>query len=472
MTLTLTIEGADGLETELPARLELDRHGAMIGRSPHADWSLPDPRNLVSSRHCEISYRDGQYLLIDHSTNGTYLNDATAPLRGAHVLANGDRFRLGHYAVTVKQSDATAKSAPSAAIVDVDGWDSFSETEPEIGPIADERWADPVGSIGSIEDAGARWRSGSVPLSAADRHAGTWDLPAPVARPSSWSSEPSAASGPTANDVWGRLSEGNEIDWSRGDFAATTPLDGDWRPAANGGDVTSGDHAEAGPREVDDERAYPGSEQAAGPSAAAAVPSDAWAKFVTVSGLPADRLNRAPGEVLVAAGAVLRQLVSGLMLMIDARARAKAQLGVQATGLELDGNNPLKFVRSPERALLQLLDATERGFMPADRAVEDAFQDLQAHQMATLSAMRGALKGTLTRFSPDTFRNRFGEARGLARWFPILHRARHWDAYVHDFEGVVRGADDAFMDVYAKEFRLHYDRHIDDMKQRQRDHAD
>jgi type VI secretion system protein ImpI/type VI secretion system protein len=109
---------------------------------------------------------------------------------------------------------------------------------------------------------------------------------------------------------------------------------------------------------------------------------------------------------------VLRQLVGGLVLMIEARARAKAQLGVQATGLELDGNNPLKFIRSPQRALLHLLDTPEAGFMTAERAIEDAFQDLQAHQMATLSAMRAALEGTLARFLRQ--RSATGRARRAA----------------------------------------------------------
>ena len=50
--------------------------------------------------------------------------------------------------------------------------------------------------------------------------------------------------------------------------------------------------------------------------------------------------------------------------------------------LTVDGNNPLKFARTPEQALAQLLNPPERGFMNADQAIEDAFRDLQAHQMA------------------------------------------------------------------------------------------
>jgi type VI secretion system protein ImpI/type VI secretion system protein len=182
--------------------------------------------------------------------------------------------------------------------------------------------------------------------------------------------------------------------------------------------------------------------------------------------VPADRLRSRPAEALAAAGAMLRQMVSGLILMVDARARAKAQLGTPATSLELEGNNPIKFVRSPERALLQLLDAPEPGFMDAARAVEDAYQDLQAHQMATLSAMRGALSQTLAQFAPDAIQARQPEPAGLARWSRQAREAALWRAYVRDFEGVVRGADEAFMDRFAKEFRTAYEDQIATMRGR------
>jgi len=50
--------------------------------------------------------------------------------------------------------------------------------------------------------------------------------------------------------------------------------------------------------------------------------------------------------------------------------------------------------------------------MDSPRAIEDAFQDLQSHQMATLRAMQGALKATLDRFSPAAIRSR-AEAKGV-----------------------------------------------------------
>jgi type VI secretion system FHA domain protein len=162
-------------------------------------------------------------------------------------------------------------------------------------------------------------------------------------------------------------------------------------------------------------------------------------------------------KTLGQAGSLLRRLVAGMVVMLEARARAKSQLGAQGTSLEFDGNNPLKFARTPEQALEQLLNDPERGFMGADRAIEDAFRDLQAHQMATLKAMQGALAATLDRFSPREIRKRAETGGLLSRILPGAREAALWNAYEREFSGVQQGSDEAFMDMFAKEFRRAYE---------------
>ena len=154
---------------------------------------------------------------------------------------------------------------------------------------------------------------------------------------------------------------------------------------------------------------------------------------------------------------LLRRLIAGMVVMLEARARAKSQMGAQGTALSFEGNNPMKFARTPEQALQQLLNPPERGYMTAERAIEDAFLDLQSHQMATLRAMQGALKSTLDRFSPGSIRDR-AESKGImAKIFPDARDAALWKAYEREFSGVVQGSDEAFMDVFSKEFRKAYD---------------
>jgi type VI secretion system FHA domain protein len=77
--------------------------GGRIGRSPDNDWVLPDRERYVSSHHCRILFRSGQWVLEDTSTNGVFINgsDTPASVEGLHTLQDGDRLRLGDYEVLV-----------------------------------------------------------------------------------------------------------------------------------------------------------------------------------------------------------------------------------------------------------------------------------------------------------------------------------------------------------------------------------
>ena len=52
----------------------------------------------------------------------------------------------------------------------------------------------------------------------------------------------------------------------------------------------------------------------------------------------------------------------------------------------------------------------------------------------------------------------------LAKILPGASAAALWQAYEREFEGVNQGSDEAFMDVFAKEFRSAYERIAADMK--------
>ena len=188
-------------------------------------------------------------------------------------------------------------------------------------------------------------------------------------------------------------------------------------------------------------------------------PDQLIAAFLAAATLSAEDIAPSPG-IVQKAGSLLKRLISGMVIMVEARARAKAQMGAEATGLELEGNNPIKFARSPEQALAQLLRPAERGFMEADRAVEDAFLDLQSHQVATLRAIPGALRATLDRFSPGSVRRRAAKAGVLARIMPSLQDAALWRNYEREYVKVKNESDEAFMEVFSKEFRKAYERQL------------
>lgn len=181
--------------------------------------------------------------------------------------------------------------------------------------------------------------------------------------------------------------------------------------------------------------------------------------FLAAAALSENDVARSP-ELIQKAGSLLRRLVSGLVVMVEARARAKAQMGAEATGLQLEGNNPIKFARSPEQALARLLSPPEPGFMEADRAVEDAYLDLQSHQVATLRAIPGALRATLDRFSPGAIRRRAEQGGILSKILPALQDAALWRNYEREYVKVKNESDEAFMEVFSKEFRKAYERQL------------
>lgn len=174
-------------------------------------------------------------------------------------------------------------------------------------------------------------------------------------------------------------------------------------------------------------------------------------------GVASAQVDISPDEAAAKAGRMLRHLLAGLMVLIEARARAKDEMGASATQLRFDGNNPLKFARNVDQALQMMLNPPMRGYMEAEQAIEDSYRDLQAHQIATLKAMQGALRQTVDRFSPASIKERTTQSGMLSKVLPGQREAALWKAYEKQFSGVAEGSAEAFLEVFSKEFREAYE---------------
>lgn len=477
MTLVLSIRNVSVLADGGPARIELNRRGAIIGRSPTVDWTLPDPANFISSRHCEIRFEGDGYVIRDTSTNGMEINGAV--LQGSHRLKTGDIISIGHYEIQVQAPQSKTQDAPAPG-PGWSGWNSIGDPVGEAdagsgwgkpkprtplqgdGPLG-ENWTPPSAApLGSVANAPADFGGvrGTEPGAsfAPGPPASAWEASKPGdswggAEPSRWSSpaDPGTPS-PVGRDIWGEMAQSHAVDWSQSSFGLP-PSDAAEGPLGLGAKSP----ADALPASLPPPRqpmVSPPPPPAGAPTAPPVGPPRGLAQML---GLGPQDLHQGENETLATMASLLRVLVSGLAVMLESRARAKAQLSAQSTALQFDGNNPIKFARTPEQALVQLLNPPERGFMTAERAVEDAFLDLQSHQMATLKAMQGALRETLARFSPHAIGNRFQPTGLLAQIFPGARDAALWRAYVKEFSGVSQGSDEAFMEVFAREFRKAYD---------------
>lgn len=492
MKLLLTVKGIDQLDNGLPARLELNERGAIIGRSPTVSWCLPDSTNHISSRHCEITFKNQQYSLNDISTNGTFVNGRQ--LSGPHILTTRDLIVIGQYQIQAEIEGAAPVSdlSDSALAGGWTGWDRLAQpaiaaneapSAPHSNPFSDNQqniistepvsqnsisdWgpANPSSNESSLEEWGSSpflseaspWESSSTP---------------PTQSASHWSSEiTEPTQTKSGDDIWGQIADGYVVDWARGGFGQTAKesVTSAWNPTQSSPQPTQTSalwspaaaiNLASQPTQLLQEVKTSQAPITTVPPETPQVlnePNHHFHIFIEALGLNPSDIKSLPEESLATAAFMLSKLIGGMVVMLEARARAKSQMGAQGTSLQFDGNNPLKFARTPEQALVQLLNPKERGFMNPERAIEDAFVDLQSHQMATLKAMQGALKSTLERFSPNEIRKRVDSKGIMSKLFPDTRDAALWKAYEKEFSGVVQGSDEAFMDVFSKEFRRAYE---------------
>jgi type VI secretion system protein len=143
MALRLEVISAQREQLGPRARIVLGVAGGSIGRSLDNDWVLPDMQRFLSGHHARIHCRDGLYYLEDNSSNGTYLNDAVAPLGRRAVQAqlhSGDTLRMGEYRIRVfiEEEEAAAEPASSAARKSGTSRNSPADPESTIVPILEK----------------------------------------------------------------------------------------------------------------------------------------------------------------------------------------------------------------------------------------------------------------------------------------------------------------------------------------------
>lgn len=422
------------------------KRGIDIGRDAHLDWTLPDPTRYISSKHCEIRYKDGGYWLHDVSTNGTFLNGAGQRMAIPHRLRTGDRFTVGHYivAVTVEGEEGAPEADAMPAPPPLGYHELWTDQGEVVPPPIDPKQLRAARLNKPIHSDFLDWAA---------------DVPNPI---------PGAGSTPSSRQPAAAFASpaGSDMDWSVGppSHVPVPPppppvMPAPRRPGIEAKREVWEDQVDAGPSPgaaARAERPTPASI----PSAPGSASPDALLRQIArAAGLPEDALTQKdPSAAAEQIGAILRLVTESLMQLLTARLQAKRLARVQThTTVQAVDNNPLKFSPSAAEALRLMFGSANAGYLDAHRAIGQGFADLKAHEVKTYSAMRQAIERLMADLDPRAIEQATDEGRGIAGLL-ISRRAKLWEAYQARWDSKIGRDSGGTVDAFIRYFAEAYDR--------------
>ncbi|WPN32689.1 type VI secretion system-associated FHA domain protein TagH [Pseudomonas sp. P5_109] len=183
-----------------------------------------------------------------------------------------------------------------------------------------------------------------------------------------------------------------------------------------------------------------------------------WEQFGGALGVDLNKLDHDAKEALALnAARLLKQSIGGLQQSLRTRSELKNELRLAQTLVQGTHKNPLKFAADAGEALDILLQPDKPGQMPASQAISRSFRDLQAHQVALLTASRATVRGTLEHFSPQQLTLRFERdnkplfATSGSRWRAY---GRYHHALCQDDDWSERLLTRDFAQAYEEQIRL------------------
>lgn len=477
-----------------------------IGRGDENDLVLPDADRMLSKRHCVIDNRNGNVVVVDMSTNGTFLNYGKIALGNIPTpLSDGDVLSLGPYELMVEIASDRARD-PMANIADplLDGPVSHGNAGANLD---DLDLLDSGGGEGDFLDdllGGREIPAG--PGGVARDELGDDGLLPPLGEddeiipadhdPMSGQGESMPAHSPSVQDSFSAPSVGAPVipdDWED-DFLSDTagapedpfavsapeprvsagapvfipeddPLD-DLTPLPDEPEAK----AEVRPEPVAAPEPQP--ERAPEPAEAPTVTvgrssgandeaSRAFLRAVGASDLSIDDAELTP--TMSRLGHVLRIMIHGMREILMTRTSIKSEFRIEQTMIRSGGNNPLKFSISPEQAVEAMVKPSGKGYLDAADAAEQALRDIKAHEVAMVTGMEAALKGVLKRLDPAALESKIKVGGGFSTLLKSK-KAQYWEIYETMFAEISDQAENDFHELFSREFARAYKEQLDKLK--------
>jgi len=444
MDLTLHVISYKNLPPSNDLSVTINQTTCNIGRAAVNDFELPDVERIISHKHAVIKFENGAYYLTDNSTNGTYINHAQEAIGQGNeiILNNGDVLSIGEYDCAV--SIETQKSQVS---------NSFQDNALLQPPVHSEHQAQ--GAI--LGDSFLH----SSPSQSQEKKPGFGQVPY---------LEPETPITPPSSD--GQAS-GIEQEY----FQPPNPIPENWNELTGINLKKETITPQLIPEPINQPEIAPtnnavNEQYAASPEIKSQknvnnisnLNQQAVDAFLAGIGLTQVQLEpEAITGFMQTAGQVVREITQGFRQVLETRTNLKGEFRLEMTSMRPTENNPLKFSIDVTDSLNKLL-FPPKGYLPPVQAIQEATDDLQAHQMALLAGLRAALNSLVALFDPEALEKEFQKASTVDNLLPSIKKAKCWDAFKTRYSHAAADAENVFLRFLGDEFTIAYEQQIKRLK--------
>lgn len=427
--------------------------GGRIGRAQDNDWILPDPDRYISSHHCKVEFRAGQWILEDTSTNGVFINgsDVPASVDGPCTLQDGDRLRMGDYEILVSIDDRQDFPPDASGQLPIP-----PRVHPRRGSAAPEiDLGEELDLTDLLTDSAMKSPEPPPKRTATAPGTGGLDINRALGidlQPTRPGLPNNTQPGRPARSGFTSLLDNPDEPDQRTITPGSRP--DDWQMQTKPYDRKSL-QALTSPASLARAAEKPAGRRTEGGTLEPANGVEAFCRGAGID--PASIPLETQHALLQLAGQMTREVVLGLMDVLKGRADQKSRLRLSQTAIQPADNNPLKFSASVDEALVKLFDGhSNTRYLGPVEAIRESFADLRAHQVALSTAIQAAIDEVMNRIEPGELQEKFD--RGLKRGALLgaANKMKYWDLYTEFYHVLNQRNEQNLPTLFAEEMARTY----------------
>lgn len=481
--LTLSIENQIEPDLGVSPGISVTGKSISAGRKANNDWILPDPTRHISSRHFEISFDQGRYLLRDASTNGTFVNGAAQRVEGLHEVTDQDQIKVGRYIIRAKLSRVEAPAPAPAPAQEIPPPSATAQDKPKLdanktgvqappsmaarSPIPAPAARTPVGTRTQTPDFSSLHskQAGITNVSGPPIQRSIKNLSVPPI-PKDEIPQVNAESGVSVASETPVIPEDMTI--ALGTSAAPTPLATPTPVLTNATEYTPTQSLGLGERFGDPSAAPQSPPSPAAPPVETVQAPEAQSTpqadqdlflrgFIEGAGIAnPNALQISPQDLGHMLGQCARLGTQELMQMLQDRGAIKFLVSPEGRTMRIStGNNPMKFMPDPEQAFETMFVNPRDGYLTGADGFANALGDIRKNQAALMAAIQPAISDMLDGLAPAEIEEDTGSGMlgGGGR--------KCWDEYTKRWNSRAEQGENGILDAFLGALSRRYAEALD-----------